>query len=66
MKYRKRFRELNKKRIIGLCCDGLCYNNYISKDETLICGKCEKEKHIDQFLESKRGYLCEMCERENK
>lgn len=58
------FKRLNKKRTTNLCCNGQCYNNYISEDDTLICGKCEKEKHIDHFLESNRGYLCDECDKE--
>jgi len=59
-KYERRFKELNKKE--GHCCNGECYNNYVSEKETLVCGNCEKEKHMDYFAESKKGYVCEECE----
>lgn len=61
-KYEKRFYELNKIREPPLCCKGKCFNNYISIVDTSICGKCEKEKHVDHFLESKTGYLCDFCD----
>lgn len=60
--YEFRFYELNTIRDKPYCCKGKCFNNWVSKDDTLICGKCEKEKHIDYFIESSSGYLCGMCE----
>lgn len=42
MRYADNFYKLNKKRKTNLCCEGRCFNNYISKEDTLFCGKCEQ------------------------
>lgn len=60
--YKQEFFKLNKKRTTNLCCDGKCPLNWVSENDTLICGKCNKEKHLDHFYESNRFYLCTKCD----
>lgn len=60
--YEKEFKELNKKSK-DYCCKGKCILNYVSEKDTLICGKCQKEKHIDYFCESNNCYICDECDK---
>jgi len=61
-----KFYKLNVKRKSNLCCHGNCFNNYINDNDSLFCGGCQIEKHVDSFCESVSGYLCEPCEKLNK
>ncbi len=58
--FKLKFKQLNPKNNSN-CCDGKCVTNYISKNDTLICAKCETEKHIDKFIDSDIFQFCTEC-----
>lgn len=63
--YKTEFEKLNSKNLT----DFVNYEstlNYISDRETLICGRCGKEKHIDYFCGSDNSFLCEDCDKNVK
>lgn len=60
-KYKSNFYRLNKENRNIKDNDDFNFLDLITDNDTLICGKCEKEKHIDYFCESRDNYLCDDC-----